>query len=335
MTELPETEEPLIPVFATRSRTGSRYTVGFATTAGEVVIDPMFEDGDWFFNGLAAVQLGGKWGFIDARGEWRIPPQSQLNSRFSCGRAATLQDGKWGYVDGSGDVVVEHRFDIAAQFIGGFAAVRVGDAGWMLIDPSGEPVFDETLEDLGEVSEGLVAAQYGGKWGYLDPVAREWHLTPRFSGTICSSFQEDRARVLQDGKFGFINRDGDFVIKPSYESALDFREGLAPVGDQDRCFGCIDREGRMAIEFDEVVWGMATFSERLASVSIDEKGVGFIDKQGGIVIPPRFLDASPFRDGVSFVVTASKVAYIDRAGRTQWEGKYVQAPLWINQPHLY
>jgi hypothetical protein len=48
--------------------------VGFLDTAGEVAIQPGWEDALPFSNGLAAAKLGGLWGYIDRQGAWAIAP---------------------------------------------------------------------------------------------------------------------------------------------------------------------------------------------------------------------------------------------------------------------
>ena len=42
-------------------------------------------------------------------------------------------------------------------------------------------------------------------------------------------FSEGFAPVMQDGKWGFIDRSGRLVIAPQYDRVLPFAEGLAQV----------------------------------------------------------------------------------------------------------
>ena len=44
---------------------------GYITATGDFFITPRFEDADLFFEGLAAVEKNGKWGFIDREGPSR------------------------------------------------------------------------------------------------------------------------------------------------------------------------------------------------------------------------------------------------------------------------
>ena len=42
---------------------------------GRLAIAPEFDDASSFYEGLAGVELGGKWGFIDPKGEFAVNPQ--------------------------------------------------------------------------------------------------------------------------------------------------------------------------------------------------------------------------------------------------------------------
>ncbi|EDP6815232.1 hypothetical protein GL567_06580 [Campylobacter lari] len=41
---------------------------GFINNKGEIVINPIFDEVESFYNKAAIVQLNGKWGFVDTSG---------------------------------------------------------------------------------------------------------------------------------------------------------------------------------------------------------------------------------------------------------------------------
>jgi hypothetical protein len=75
--------------------TNSKY--GFRDETGNVVIQPQFDNADWFSdNGLAPVKLNGKWGYIDKTGKFLIQPQFDDAFEFDNGLAAVKLNGKKG-----------------------------------------------------------------------------------------------------------------------------------------------------------------------------------------------------------------------------------------------
>jgi len=108
-----------------------------------------FEWAEPFTEGLAAVRLGGRLGFINERGDVVIDAQFDPDPNNVCshffyeGLAAVRISGKCGYVDRSGHVKIEPRFDGARRFRSGLA--MVWDArGWAYIDQSGQIVWSAT-----------------------------------------------------------------------------------------------------------------------------------------------------------------------------------------------
>jgi len=120
-------------------------------------------------------------------------------------------------------------------------------------------------------------------------------------------------------RWGYINKTGKVVIKPQFDKAGDFSEGLAPVS-IDGKWGYINRTGKVTIapQFAEA----RSFSEGLAVIKVgggplrrlyvggDElrrsregggSGYGYVDKTGKMVIKPQFERASDFSNGLAQV----------------------------------
>jgi hypothetical protein len=87
--------------------------------------------------GLARVEQGGKWGFVDARGQQVIPTGFEWAESFSEGLAAVRRDGRWGFIDRAGKMVVAPSYADAARFSEGLAAVKRA-ATWSYIDRQGK-----------------------------------------------------------------------------------------------------------------------------------------------------------------------------------------------------
>ncbi|EOZ2107593.1 WG repeat-containing protein, partial [Campylobacter coli] len=64
-----------------------------------------------FSEGLVAVKLNGKWGFIDKSGKIVIESKFDSGGHFSEGLAGVKLNGKYGLIDKSGKIVIEPIFD--------------------------------------------------------------------------------------------------------------------------------------------------------------------------------------------------------------------------------
>jgi hypothetical protein len=126
------------------------------------------------------------------------------------------------------------------------------------------------------------------------------------------SFRNGLASVKQDGKWGAINPNGDFVIRPIYGRPLIFSEGLAEFCTGDAKDG--DKRGLISATGEIIVKlrysSIGSFDGGLACV-YDSKLYGYIDRDGNQVIPPFFEDARGFSEGVAAVKLNGAWGYIN------------------------
>jgi hypothetical protein len=216
---------------------------GYINKAGKFL--PMPDEVEAFRSlaeGLIAVKVDGKWGFMNTLGQIVIAPQFDPDigeygddvyyGSFAGGLALVKSKGKWGYIDKSGKFVISPRFDKAKPFEGTLARVSVKEK-WGLINRSGEFVAPPTFERVESFTEGLaVVSTDGKKFGYMD-TGGKLVIAPQFTGA--TRFSEGLASVqvaVPKGReieylWGYIDRSGQFVIKPQFISAGVFDRGLA------------------------------------------------------------------------------------------------------------
>ena len=142
-----------------------------------------------------------------------------------------------------------------------------------------------------------------------------------FSAHSQTNESRDLYPIRLNGKAGYIDREGQIVIKPRFMRAWEFSEGLAPVQINDEPeFGYINKQGHFVIG----PWRgtAAVFSEGLGLISRSREGQGFINFAGETIIKPQFSFAQSFSDGMAQVVLdqcvpkvdCGLIGYIDKSG---------------------
>lgn len=86
-------------------------------------------------------------------------------------------------------------------------------------------------------------AERNGKWGYIKrTTVFDQELVIPYQYDHATSFSEGLAMVKKDGKFGYINKQGELVIPFQFEYATPFTKGTATVK-RDGKLGTIDKSG--------------------------------------------------------------------------------------------
>lgn len=115
------------------------------------------------------------------------------------------------------------------------------------------------------------------------------------------------------GQWSFIDVTGKTIIKPQFEYAGEFSNGLALVRIGGK-YGYIDETGTFAInpQFDGDVQPVErmSFREGLAAVRVEAK-IGYINKAGKFVIKPQFDDAFSFSEGLAEVKIQCKDKFMN------------------------
>lgn len=89
---------------------------------------------------LAAVCIGGAWGFADTTGSIVIEPQYENARSFGADLGGVCIDGLWGYISSNGTIRVECQFEDCRPFsTDGIAAVKQGDT-WQYVQLLGYQV---------------------------------------------------------------------------------------------------------------------------------------------------------------------------------------------------
>lgn len=334
----PQYENVSSPYF----REGLAYVVkdgkyGFIDMEGNMVIEPVYEYATSFEGNLAGVKVNGKIGFIDKTGKMVIAPEydnvdpSPSAKFWRAGYAIVTKANKVGLIDREGKVVLPLIYD-KVSFMPYAASERRTVADKIYYDFSATPggsgiiaedgvVIEPVYSKIGDFSEGRAAASKDGKWGYLD---FDGNIALPFEYDGCSKFSGNYATVKKDNRTFIIDKTGreicDKVEKLRF-GCEDPLEGYWAGIKDDKC-GLLDDAGNFILpcEFDEIErWGIT----RLISVMKDGKR-GVYDLSGKEIIKIEFdYIGTPRTEGVP--VRLSPVRW-EKEGVVTTDGRFIIKP---------
>ncbi|MDL2228072.1 WG repeat-containing protein [Odoribacter sp. OttesenSCG-928-L07] len=131
----------------------------------------------------------------------------------------------------------------------------------------------------------LIPVESDGKWGYINQKG-EYVINLQFKDA--DFFYNDLACVTTfDDKIGYISKKGEYIIPAQYKEGTRFSEGLAFVVSEDSYPVCIDKSGKTKFELKEAEM-VVSFSEGLALFVDNDDKYGYVDKKGNVVVKPQF-----------------------------------------------
>ena len=321
-------------------------------------------------------------GYLDSEGRWAIAPMP-LNGAgpFVDGLARVERGKKFGFIDRQGHIVVPLKFEDALLRFSRDRTVAVRDGQAWLIDRSGKQIADlgrwpwpylREGEDFNSLayfvglsdffSDGLIPWQHHGGWAYVD-LTGKWH-TASVPYTSAQPFHEGFATVQRGDRWILIGVNGNPVAEPQTgwigpsngrlvrvgtlsrwgfappnnpqpetlpfattqlafgptsfvdTQPLKFSEGLAVVSMIARpLWQLMDRNGRSlgSGRYEDL-----TYVGRDRFVYLDENRWGLLDTHLRIVVPAEFeisTSLAVFRDGFAFARSRELGGCIDRDGR--------------------
>jgi hypothetical protein len=226
--------------------------------------------------------------------------------RFTKGRKA-------GYIDQSGKVVIPPVIPFSGNGEGEFhdGLLEIGVSDGIYVDASGKKVIDKGFYRGWDFSEELAVAMEkdGGKWGYIDRKG-QFAISPRFSSSLTDyvwPFEGGFAKIEVAGKFGYIDHTGEFAIQPRFLDGDSFHDGMARVIVEGPCVYSRILEESHCPDFGILPKGTKTQESFPCKYT-------FIDSFGNVISGQRYDYALPFSEGLAPVRMGKLWGYIDRKG---------------------
>lgn len=228
---------------------------GAIDTTGKVIVPMKWKNLLEFENGYGIGVLKNQFTIINARtGKETLLDEEIVEMKpFQEGFAPTkFKNGKEGYVDTSGTIVIKPEFLQVGYFFGGIAWAKNTEGMIGYINKSAEWVinpFYSAVKDMDPVS-GLARVKFNEKWYYIGLTGE---MIDFGMSEIMDDFHDGLSKGRKDGKCGYFNNKGEWIIKPQFVNARDFKNGYAAVSVQtnntgDELWGIIDTTGKWLIE---------------------------------------------------------------------------------------
>ena len=165
---------------------------------------------------------------------------------------------------------------------------------------------------------GLIKVRLDGKYGFINKDGEEI-ISCKYE--YAGAFSDGLARVKSAEDWGFVNENGEEIISCKYEDAGAFSDGLARVKSAEG-WGFVNKNGEEIIscKYEDA----DDFFDGLARVQSKE-GWGFVNKEGEEIIPCKYEDAYAFEGGLSLVKSKEGYGFINNDGEEIIPCKYEDA----------
>lgn len=189
-----------------------------------------------FHEGLIAVMVDKKMGFANISGKLIIDAKFDWVDDFSQGLAIVKFNGKFGVIDKKGNFVIQAKFEAIKNFKENVVAVCLNDK-WGFVDKKGKIIIKAKYDFIDDKDDEMV--MFGSKRGLCLLLSKE---------NILGCFHEGLALARINKKYGFIDKNENWVIEAKYDEVEDFYKGLA-VAKLDKKSGLLDKNGRVIVDF--------------------------------------------------------------------------------------
>lgn len=277
---------------------------------------------------LLPVYSGGKWGMMDTQGRIAISPAYDIVDIFNGDATRAMQNGQWGLLNRQGEWIVKPQFtQLVSHDNGLFGYMKdltptEQEAGF--ITGAGQTIWKTTKGHAGAFSEDLAPVWATGAdgsvqgVGFIRPDGSEAFKLP--GATYAGNFANGLAPATKDGKQGFVDKTGQWVIEPKYDWVWPFSDGFALVA-------VIGEKSRPATDREKEQAAQSSGARR----DVWLKGVyGFVTADGKEIVAPQYDSAWPYRENLAWVEKGGKIGYIDFEGLPTIDMQFEKAGFFVN-----
>ncbi len=314
---------------------------GFLNEDGQVAVPAEYDEAVRFSDGLAAVRVRDKWGYIDLSGKMVIEPQFIAVDSFFEGfafivktKSLFISEQRGGFIDKSGRWITSDNLWRGARFHNGIAIVNFEEKGkrknaFLYPDGSMKNLGNLYAEEFQVFKSGLVPAE-----------KKEQSILEKYYSDPISALLNESPRIYERG---FINAEGKFAFPPIFSGVRSFKDCKAAVSRGHR-WGLIDNKGAFLIEptYEEppeylgynkvkvVSRELPITLERTGRVAGTLKVYKIFDLNSRQLGNSEFLEIYEYHEGLSGFRNLDGMGFLDPSGNIAIEPHFDQVTQFYN-----
>ncbi|MBD8082340.1 WG repeat-containing protein [Chryseobacterium caseinilyticum] len=297
---------------------------GYIDKAGKIVIPIMYERASSFHNGVALIMLDKKMKMIDRTGKIiRDLPYEEMGRHIMDGKIPVWLNDKMGIIEmTTGKVVIEPLYDdITIDRSTKYWAKK--DNKYGIIDKNGKTVlpheFSEVNSTYGGNENSIVVKD--GKYGMYDADKNEI-LAPVYD-SISKNGGNGFVMTKMGSKYGFIDLLGKELAHPQFDSAKSFSDGVAVVFSENKFHILYPSGTKKTVSYkgSSDIQMVENFNSGLAIVIYMNK-YGLMSKNGDFIVSPLYQFIGEPQFDVRLTAIADQFGLLDLSGNTILEPKY-------------
>lgn len=222
---------------------------GIMNYDGKTLINPHYNGFSNFSisEQMLECSLDDKWGVINFKSEWVIKPFYDFVEIINDTYFVVEVNEKFGIIDNNNEFIVEPKYEDISIVNNQDVLIVKTNSQFGLIDLNGNEILSAEYEIIESLKSNFLKIKRDGKFGIYSLNNMAFSIIPKFQIIVINNFLKDSYVVLQENKFGIIDENGVFIIKPDFDylEVLNKRYLLAVT---DGNYGYISISGSFILE---------------------------------------------------------------------------------------
>ncbi|UXP33248.1 WG repeat-containing protein [Reichenbachiella agarivorans] len=283
---------------------------------GEVVGEASY-DSIWINdNNTAQVKIRTRTDILNYNGAALFQTYNQL-IKHELGYREITEEGKMGLISHHGRIIFYPEYEYISDLINDKFLIVSNPRGISVTLADGATLipFTKRFEDIISISEGLLAIQKNGKYGFIN-FDQQLIIANRYDSV--GWFQDGLAPVNLNGHWGFINKKEQLVIQPNLDSVSHFEHGMSIVK-REQAYGLYTTTGQLKIP---IIYEHIKMTSNQLFIAKKEGKYGLFDSHGEKLLDISYELITETEDGQLIVQRRGKTGVISTQGRYTIPLKY-------------